>query len=265
LIHNALHQKPTPLDLTQHRALKIGWPLTNFSPFAKLNSTFLAAVEFSDACRDFPIVFVRSGKDDQGRDQIAPIAVLGLKTEQNLFLDGGRWRARYMPALLNTYPFCLGRMDDGNFAVCADMSYAGIGAEQGQPVFAPDGSATPMMTEIQRLLQLLETEAERTRLVCQRLAELDLLRDMQWDATLPDGRKHRVDGFLTVDAEQAQKLTDAQLGELHRSGTLAMVNAHWVSLGNTRHLLERHVEEEARVAAAATAAAAAAAAPVAPT
>jgi hypothetical protein len=269
LINNALHLKPVPLDVAAHRELKVAWPLSNFSPLAKINAIFIAAAEFADACREFPIVFVRGGKDEQGREMYAPIAVLGLKNEQNLFLDGGRWRARYMPALLHAYPFCIGRMEDGRFAVCADMSFGGVGAAEGQPLFDADAQPSPMLAEVQRLLQLLENEAERTRLLCQRLAELDLLREMQFDATLPDGTKHRVDGFLTVDTQQAQKLTDAQVGELHRNGVLSLIQIHWVSLGNTRHLLERYVEVEGKAApagsAAASPAAAAAAAPAAPT
>ena len=34
-----------------------------------------------------------------------------------------------------------------------------------------------------------EQETERTRLVCQKLAELDLFTDMRFEASLPDGEK----------------------------------------------------------------------------
>ena len=49
--------------------------------------------------------------------------------------------------------------------------------------------------------------------MCRRLRELDLLHDMRFDATLPDGSKLGVDGFLTVDEKKLGALDDAVVVE----------------------------------------------------
>jgi hypothetical protein len=254
LINQNLHRQPTALDNTQHRQLRLRLPVTDWSVASRLNALFVAAAEFGDVCREFPIVFVRAGKESDGRDQIAPIAVLGLTLNQNLYADGANWRAHYMPAVLRTYPFCIGRVGEQRFAVCVDMAYAGADDPAGTPVFEADGQPAPLLKTMQSQLEKLEAEIQRTRLVGQRLLELDVLRDMRFDATLPDGSKHSVDGFLTVDDKKMAALPDAVIGELHRSGVLGLVHVHWVSLGNMRRLVEWHAQ---RLAAAAPAVAAA--------
>lgn len=260
MINQNLHRDPVPLDNVQHRQLRVALPVTDWSPAARLNAIFVCATEFTDAGREYPVVFVRAGKEPDGRDQIAPIAVLGVAQDQNLFLDGTRWRAGYVPAVLRSYPFCIARIDDERLAICADMAWSGVqpSGGDGQALFEGDGQAAPLLQELQKHFELLEAEIQRTRQAGARLLELDLLRDMRFDATLPDGRTHTVDGFLTVDQEKAQNLPDAVVGELHRSGLLGMIHQHWASLGNMRRLLEWHVE---RGAAAAPEGAAAAAPP----
>lgn len=257
MINQNLHRNPVPLDGVQHRQLRLELPVTDWSVAGKLNSIFVATAEFSDVCREFPIVFVRAGKDAEGKEQVAPIAVLGLQPEQNLYLAGGQWRAGYIPAVLRSYPFCVGRIDLERFAVCVDMSWPGVGQGQGQALFESDGKPAPLLQEMQKHFERLETEIQRTRLICTRLLELDLLRDMRFDATLPDGQKHSVDGFLTVDASKAQALPDNVVAELHRNGTLGLIQLHWVSLGNMRRLVDWHVERSAAVPAAAAVATAA--------
>jgi hypothetical protein len=264
LINQNLHRNAVPLDSIQHRQLRLRLPVTDWSPAARLNAIFVAAAEFADTCREFPIVFVRAGKDAGGKEQIAPIAVLGLVQEQNLYLSGERWRTTYMPAVLRSYPFCIGRVDAERFAVCLDMGWSGVGSGEGMALFEGDGQPAPLLKEMQKHLETLEGEVQRTRVVCARLLELDLLRDMRFDATLPDGRKHSVDGFLTVDEAKMRELPDAVVVELHRNGILGLIQLHWVSLGNMRRLLDWHVERSAATASAAPAAAAAAPAAPAP-
>ena len=248
MINQNLHLQPTALDSAQHRNLKLRVPVTDWQVANKLNAMFVAAAEFGDVCREFPIVFVKAGKEADGSDAIAPIAVFGLSQNQNLYLAGERWRAQYMPAVLRAYPFCIARIDDQRFAICVDTAYAGVSndrAAEGQPLFNDDGSQAPLLKEMQAHLETLEAEIQRTRLVGKRLLELDVLRDMRFDATLPDGSQHTVDGFLTVDDQKMTNLPESVIGELHRSGVLGLVHMHWVSLGNMRRLVDWHVERSA--------------------
>ena len=264
MINQNLHRQPVALDSALHRNLKLRLPITDWGLASQLNALFVAAVEFGDVCREFPIVFVRAGKEPDGTDAIAPIAVLGLTQNENLYVSGERWRAQYMPAILRLYPFCIARIDDQRFAVCADMAFAGANQQDGQSVFDAEGKPGELLTGMQKQLETLEAEIQRTRLVGKRLLELGLLREMRFDATLPDGRQHSVDGFLTIDDEKATALPDDVVAELHRSGMLGLMHLHWVSMGNMRRLLDWHVERGAAAAPPAAPPAAPAAAGAAP-
>ena len=250
MINAQLHRQPVSIDRDQHRHIRMRLPLTDWSITAQLNSIFVAVAEFSDACRDYPLVFINAGNDEQGKVLFAPIAVLGLANAENLYLDGSKWRGGYIPAVLRAYPFFVGRVDAQTSAVCLDASWSQLSQTEGEPLFLPDGEPAPLLITARQQLELIETEVQRTRMGCQRLAELDLLREMRFDATLPDGRKHSVDGFFTIDQERVQALDDAAALELHKSGLLAVIHAHWVSLGNMRALVEWFVQRHPKTAEA---------------
>ena len=245
MINPNLHRQPTALDSVTHRQLKLQMPVTDWRVADKLNAMFVAAAEFGDVCREFPIVFVKAGKEEDGTDAIAPIAVFGLVQNQNLYVTGERWRAQYMPAVLRAYPFCIARIDADRFAICVDMAWTGALGADGQPLFTDTGEQAQVLKEMTPYLEQLEAEIQRTRLVGKKLLELGVLTEMRFDATMPDGRQHTVDGFLTVDDKKMTELPDAVVGELHRSGVLGLVHLHWVSMGNMRRLVDWHVERSA--------------------
>jgi SapC len=251
MINQALHKQAVAADRAEHRYVRMKVPVADWSVADKVNSMFVAATEFGDAAREYPLVFVRAGTDDDGKPAIAPIAVFGVKPEQNLYVERGRWRVPYLPALLRAYPFCIGRIDAERFAVCFDAAWSGVGGSEGQRLFDDQGDPTPFLTEVRAQMETLEAEIQRTRAMCRRLRDLDLLREMRFDATLPDGSKLSVDGFLTVDEAKLDALPDAQVLELHRSGLLGLVHAHFVSLGGMRRLLDWHLERLPRPAPAA--------------
>jgi len=51
-----------PLDREAHKNLKLDTSQAVVARVANQNSVFLAAVEFGDACKEYPIVFVRAGE-----------------------------------------------------------------------------------------------------------------------------------------------------------------------------------------------------------
>lgn len=254
MINQNLHRQAVSIDSNVHLATRLQVPITDWSPTAGINSTFLAATEFGDACREFPIVFVNTGKDDQGKTMVAPIAILGVTQTENLFVENTAWRGRYMPAILRAYPFCTGRIDDERFAICFDAGWSGVSTSQGQALFNAEGKPSELLEGVQKQLEAFEVEVQRTQLLCRKLVELDLLRDMRIDATFGDGRKHSVDGFLTIEQERIAALSDAQALELHKSGAMGLIHAHWISMGNMRLLMDWHIARHPAPAVAAVAA-----------
>jgi hypothetical protein len=244
MITEGLHRAPVPVDSARHRAMALRVPVADWRIASRLNGVVVAAAEFAELCLDYAIVFVRAAGAASAAE-VVPIAVLGLARERNLYLDGPRWRVAPKPAVLRLYPFCFGHDAAGRAAVFVDGGWEGVadaGGDDGQPpaqrLFAPDGSPAPLLAEAQERLQAFAAELERTRAVGRRLVELELLREMRYDATLPDGRRLAVEAFLTVDEGRLQSLPDAVVLELHRSGVLGLLHAHRLSLRNLRRLLE---------------------------
>ena len=60
--------------------------------------------EFRDLQAYYPIVF---RKDANGT--LSPVALLGFQEGHNLFLEGERWNAAYLPLAIERNPFLIGR------------------------------------------------------------------------------------------------------------------------------------------------------------
>jgi hypothetical protein len=138
---------------------------------------------------------------------------------------------------------------------CASTKAGSAFGAQGQALFNDAGEPSEFTLNVQKQLETFEGEVERTRLAGALLVEKGLLRDMRFDATLPDGSKLTVDGFLTVDEEKLGKLSDAEVVALTRNGLMGLIHAHQISLGNMARLVEWHVERLAAEKAAAAPAA----------
>jgi SapC len=245
VINPNLYGKPVPVDKAQHRNLKAGRVMDDWSGAARLNSIFVVAVEFGDVAAEYPIVFVNAGTADDGHREVAPIAVFGLSNDENLFVDGKTWRARYQPALLRSYPFGTARPDGERAVVVLDEAWSGWSQTEGQALFDAAGQPTSYMAAVHDHLDKVENEVQRTRLFGRALVDAGLLTDMRFDATLPDGKTVTVDGFLTVDEKKLGELPDAKVVEFHRNGVLGLIHAHQMSLRHMRQLVEWRVARAA--------------------
>ena len=244
MINENLHKQAVALDRVKHRELKLNLEQRDLGVMSALNAFFVAGTEFTDACKEFPVVWVNAGKDEAGKLQVVPVAIFGLQTGQNLCIEGNAWRVRYVPAMLRLYPFALARVAADEMVVCIDEGCAGLGAE-GQALFDADGTPSEFTKTVQQQLDVFESEIERTRMAGALLVEKDLLRDMRFDATLPDGSKLGLDGFLTIDEQKLAALSDADVLLLSRNGLLGLIHAHQISLGNMGRLVDWHVERRA--------------------
>jgi hypothetical protein len=246
VINSALYKDPVLLDPAQHRALRMG-VLTDYSITKGMHAVFLAATEFLQAGLEFPILFVHSGeRGSDGRLVLSPIVLLGLMQGENLCVKAGAWDAHYIPAFIRRFPFLTANLKGAaGPGVLIDTSWSGFSTTEGEPLFTPDDRPSPALEQAMKFLEMFEQEAQRTRMFCARLSELDILKEMKADATLPDGKTLSVDGFYTVDDEKLRDLPDATVLELHRNGMLMLLNVHLASLSNMKHLVDRKALREA--------------------
>jgi len=238
VINPNLYAKPVPLHNVQHRHLKAARAMDDWSVASRLNSVFVAAVEFGDVAAEYPIVFVDAGTSADGKREVAPVAVFGLHSDENLFVDGSKWRALYRPALLRAYPFGIARAEGGRAILVLDEAWAGWSQTEGEPLFAGDSQPAPYLAAMREHLDKVETEVQRTRLFGQALVDAGLLLPMRFDATLPGSPTVTLDGFLTVDEKKLGELADNKVLEFHRNGVLSLIHSHLVSLRHMRRLAD---------------------------
>jgi hypothetical protein len=254
LFHSALYREPVPLDSKLHRHKKLAVP-KDLHATRNMHAVFIAAGEFPQACLEFPIVFVDTGqKLDSGKPLVSPVALLGVAANENLRLTPeGRWDTRYVPAFIRRFPFLTAGVEGVQApGVFIDAAWSGFNDTQGEALFGDDGTPTPFLKEAIDFLQRFDAEQRRTRDFCARVAELDLLREMEADADLPGGGTIHIDGFMIVDEDKLGRLPEHELAGLHRSGMLMLMHAQLLSMGNMGPLMER----KARMMMATSAAAA---------
>lgn len=230
------YQKPVQLNSDSHKNARLGSLAGNFSFSKETNSIPLAAVEFFDTAREYPIAFT----GNEGGAQF-PIALVGVRQNENLFVSpDGRWEGRYVPAFVRRYPFVLAEKQEADdFNVYLDEAYPGFGAPDGERLFTDGGEHTPLLKQALEFLSNYQGEIKRTRLFVERLQSLDLLIPRVLEVARPNEQPLVLQGFNVVDEARLAALPDAELLELARSGFLAWVHAHLMSLKNVPVLGER--------------------------
>lgn len=208
-----------------------------------LNGTYLTIIEFFQAARSYPIVFVR---DNHGKsDQVIPIALTGLKDRENLFVDeAGNWRPGcYVPAYIRRWPFFTARLesDPDRSLVCVDP--AGL-ADSEQPFVDKDGKATELWQQAERLIQEMENARQMTREFTAALVEHQLLEPFEAHAMGHDGGKFHMSGMMRVNEGKLNALSDRVIRKMMSKGQLSRIYAHMVSLDSFQHLLDLRYERE---------------------
>lgn len=227
------YKQLTTLDKDKHAALKLA-RTTDYRFAAATNSLPVVAVEFVEAHKEYPIVFVKGA--DGG---FLPVALVGLRDNENLCLGAdGRWDGHYVPAFVRRYPFAPADAGNNQMLVCFDETAACLGSGEGEPLFV-DGAQGPVLQQALTLLQEYQGQALRTQAFCQHLADFNLLMESNAEARMNDGTSHRLSGMYVVDEKRLQVLDPDKVQQLFASGELSLIYAHLMSLGNLQRLVDR--------------------------
>ena len=229
------YDKPVALNKVAHKDAKIK-PLDGDYSFARnTNSVVLAGIEFTEAAKEYPIVFAKAG------DTAVPVALLGLRNSENLFVDSkGKWNSKYIPAFVRRYPFVLAEMQQENQrVVCIDESYSGFNEEEGEALFGEDGEPNQLLKQAMEFLEEYQRQYMRTEAFLKRLTDNDLLMSLNARVDLVDGQQFALSGLLAVDEKKLLQLEDAKALEFLRSGELAWIYCHLMSLGCMGQMVDR--------------------------
>lgn len=196
--------------------------------------------EFRRVQDEYPILF----RLDVEREGFTPVALLGFEAGENLFLDGARWDARYIPLSIDIQPFLIGGDPgrDGEKQVHVDLASPRIGAsasEAGMRVFDADGRPTPYLEGIAEKLGALDAGWRGTAPFVAALRRHDLLEPFTLEVTLDDGATNRLVGYHIIDEARLAALDAAALGELHAAGHLLPIFMAVASTGRLNALVAR--------------------------
>ncbi|MFT6752616.1 MAG: hypothetical protein ACJA2O_002804 [Candidatus Azotimanducaceae bacterium] len=229
------YDNPVALNKETHQKIKVNAGTNDFSFAKQTNSVVLAGVEFTEAAKEYPIVFAEAG------ESMVPVALLGLRNEENLFIDDKNgWDARYVPAFVRRYPFVLATGEDATQqVVCIDESFSGFNDESGEALFGDDGEPAPLLTKALEFLEEYQKQYLRTGQFIQRLKENDLLQNLNAKVDLVNGQQFSLTGLLIVDEKKLLALSDESALAFFKTGELAWVYCHLMSLGNMSAMVDR--------------------------
>ncbi|MBT2134452.1 SapC family protein [Croceibacterium sp. LX-88] len=222
------------LDNVEHAALRLR--RGHGSHFGEaVNQVAVFASEFQEVQREYPILFARLQEG-----QVQPVAILGFDREENLFLDGTRWDAAYIPALYRRGPFQVG-FSEGEAVINVDLSHPRIAAEgeDGDPVFKPHGGDAPALNAALSALRTLSAGAAAAETMASLFTELGLIEEVKLEVRLNAHSTIDFDGYLAVTAEKIAALDGESLARLNAAGLLDVAIFAASSLGTMQRLIAR--------------------------
>jgi hypothetical protein len=225
---------PVPLDNNTHRDLRV--ITTRGAAWGDdVMTTPVFIVEFRDVQAHYPIVFQQA---DNGPG-LQPVALLGLRSGENLFLEPHGWDANYIPLALERGPFMIGRAGT-ELTIHVDLDSPRIGRGEGEPVFLPHGATTDYLESMNSVLFALHQGVEGVAPFVAALLRHDLLESFVMDVEAADESQNRLAGFHTINEEKLRALDAEALAELHAKGYLAAIFMAVASITHMRDLIVRH-------------------------
>lgn len=189
--------------------------------------------EFRNVQAHYPIVF---GKAGDGSFQ--PLALFGFREGQNLFLDGDRWDATYIPLTMQRQPFLIGAGGD-ELTMHVDLEHPRLATGKGEALFLDHGGMTEYLDRAASVLKTIHAGLQQTPAFVAALLEHGLLESFVLDMVLDDGTEARLSGFYTIDEERLRALDAAAFGVLGTAGHLEPAYMAMASIANLRALIER--------------------------
>lgn len=230
------YKNPQPLTKDKHDKFGVKQVERPFDFMASHHFMPITANEFGSAAGSFPVIFA-------GEDR-SPLAVLGIRNEENLFVTDGLYEQDfYMPNFARRYPFVLaGDQANDRFVVCVDESAECVtDKDPGQKFF--DGGDTSQFTkDAFTFLQNFERDRQATQQMVQRFKELDLFekKEMHFQGQNADGspaEQQKIADYFAITEERLRALPAETLKEFAENGYLAVAHAHMISLGNWQRLV----------------------------
>lgn len=208
-----------------------------------VNQCVVFVTEFEELQREYPIVFRR---DPAGAYRAT--VLLGLDADENLYLDGNRWEARYIPALMQRGPFSIGMPaegDEGGPMIHVDLSHPRVSRAEGAPVFLDHGGNAPLLDHVGDLLRSIYAGSRIGPAMFSAFEANDLLEPVELRIDVEDGRRYTVPDCFTIAQDRLAALGADALAALHRDDFLRPAIWAASSLANVSRLIDAKIRRDA--------------------
>ncbi|TFI59727.1 multidrug transporter [Sphingomonas parva] len=224
------------LDTAAHRDLRVRTDRAEELGDAMMCAIVMPA-EFRQVQNEYAILFRR----DAEREGFTALAMFGFEAGENLYLENGRWDARYLPLAVDIQPFLIGGAEaqDGPKQVHIDLASPRIAGAEGMRLFDELGRPTPYLDGITEKLGALDEGFQASASFFDALRRHDLLEPMSLEVTLDDGSTNRLVGFHVINEERLAEIDAASLHALHAEGHLLAIHMAMASLANLGALVAR--------------------------
>jgi hypothetical protein len=206
--------------------------------------------EYGDIQREYPIFF---RKDAQTGEYLS-VALLGFAKDENLFLEGDRWDAGYVPGILARGPFLIGFQEHNEGGeprrepvIHVDMENPRVSQTEGERAFLDLGGNSPYLERVAAILKGINQGLEVSKAMFAAFTAADLIEPMKLEIKFAEEQYNLV-GLHTINREKLANLDAETLHKLHRAGFLQGAYLVVNSLGNVPRLAER--KQRRRVAQA---------------
>lgn len=198
--------------------------------------------EFRSVQAHYPVFFNK----DSNTGQFYPVAMFGLKAQENLFLTSAGWDASYIPLTVVRQPFLIGIQqfqEDGvtrkQRVLHLDMDSPRVSATEGETLFMEYGGNSPYLESMAVTLETIHHGHESSQRFVEQLLQLNLLESFTLEIELDDGSRNQLQGFYTINEDRLAELDGPSLAGLNAGGWLQPLYMVVASQSRIRDLIDR--------------------------
>ena len=199
--------------------------------------------EFRAIQNEYPIFFQKNAETGK----FIPIALMGLRQNENLFLSEQGWDAQYIPVSVKRRPFLIGiqppqpgqEPSQPTKMVYVDMDSPRVSETQGEPVFLPHGGYSPYLESVVDLLEYIQYGTELNEQFVDALLAQELLEVVALEITLKNGERRNLAGLYTINEDKLAALQGSAVTALHSKGFMECIYMVLASHANVVKLIAR--------------------------
>lgn len=237
------YKKPIPLDAKKHSDLSLKSNF-GFGFTADANAVPVNMIEMPQVASFYPIAFSPD-------ENATPVAILGLRDKENLFLDEKKqWdNTLYIPSYIRRYPFIFSEIPNTEqLTLCIDDVEDVIEKSDKNTFFDGEGKPSELANNALEFCKSYHAAAQQTVDFSKALAAADLLIEREAQINIVGNRRINFSGFKIIDEKKFNALDDAVILDWRKKGWLPAIYAHlfsgiqWQRLSR---LLNERLQDEA--------------------